>query len=70
MLYHAFGREGAETIMLLHGGGLSWWNYRDEARLLADEYRVILPYCRRHYHLEPDILIAGLQILYEKNRTK
>ncbi len=31
---------------------------------------LILPYCRRHYHLEPDILIAGLQILYEKNRTK
>ena len=31
---------------------------------------LILPYCKRHYHLEPDILIAGLQILYEKNRTK
>ena len=31
---------------------------------------LILPYCKRHYHLEPDILISGLQILYEKNRTK
>ena len=31
---------------------------------------LILPYCKRHYHLEPDILIAGLQILYDKNRTK
>ena len=48
MLYHAFGREGAETIMLLHGGGLAWWNYRDEARLLADEYRVILPVLDGH----------------------
>ena len=28
---------------------------------------LVLPYCRRKYHLEPDILIMGLQILYEKN---
>lgn len=28
---------------------------------------LVVPYCRRRYHLEPDILIAGLQILYEKN---
>ena len=30
---------------------------------------LIVPYCRHKYHLEPDILIAGLQILYEKNRN-
>lgn len=29
---------------------------------------LVVPYCRRKYHVEPDILIAGLQILYEKNR--
>lgn len=29
---------------------------------------LVVPYCRRRYHVEPDILIAGLQILYEKNR--
>ncbi len=23
-------------IMLLHGGGLSWWNYKAEAELLKD----------------------------------
>ena len=22
--------------MMLHGGGLSWWNYRKEAELLCD----------------------------------
>lgn len=27
----------------------------------------VAPYCRRKFHMEPDILIAGLQILYEKN---
>ncbi len=29
---------------------------------------LVVPHCRRRFHLEPDILIAGLQILYEKNR--
>ena len=29
---------------------------------------LIVPYCKHTFHLEPDILIAGLQILYEKNR--
>lgn len=48
MEYKAFGDERAEKIMLLHGGGLSWWNYRDEAALLADEYRVILPVLDGH----------------------
>lgn len=37
MEYKAFGDERAEKIMLLHGGGLSWWNYRDEAALLGRE---------------------------------
>lgn len=48
MTYQAYGPESAEKIMLLHGGGLSWWNYRDEAALLADEYRVILPVLDGH----------------------
>ena len=29
---------------------------------------LIAPYCRHTFHLEPDILIAGLQILYRKNK--
>ena len=34
--------------MLLHGGGLSWWNYREAAELLQDEYHVILPILDGH----------------------
>ena len=30
---------------------------------------LVVPYCRRSYHVEPDILIAGLQILYDKNKA-
>ncbi len=29
---------------------------------------LITPYCRHEFHLEPDLLIEGLRILYEKNK--
>lgn len=29
---------------------------------------LVAPYCEHEFHFEPDILIAGLKILYEKNR--
>ncbi len=34
--------------MLLHGGGLSWWNYKTEAELLSVRYHVILPVLDGH----------------------
>lgn len=29
---------------------------------------LVAPYCKRSFYLEPDILIRGLELLYEKNR--
>ena len=43
-----FGVQHPETVMLLHGGGLSWWNYREVARLLERNYHVILPILDGH----------------------
>ena len=37
-----FGKQNKDTILLLHGGGLSWWNYRKVAELLAERYHVVL----------------------------
>ena len=34
--------------MFLHGGGLSWWNYRDEAKILQEHYHVVLPILDGH----------------------
>lgn len=34
--------------MLLHGGGLSWWNYREVAEGLQDHFHVILPILDGH----------------------
>ena len=43
-----FGQQNPHVIMLLHGGGLSWWNYREAARILAEDYHVILPVLDGH----------------------
>lgn len=43
-----FGKQNRDVIMLLHGGGLSWWNYREAAKNLADRYRVVLPVLDGH----------------------
>ena len=48
MNYKEFGRDNTRTIMLLHGGGLSWWNYREEAEALKNEYHVIIPILDGH----------------------
>ena len=34
--------------MLLHGGGLNWWNFREEAELLQSDYHVLLPILDGH----------------------
>lgn len=40
---------GTRTAVLLHGGGLSWWNHRAVADLLAaNGYRVVLPVLDGH----------------------
>ena len=29
MQYKEYGKQNRDVIILLHGGGLSWWNYRE-----------------------------------------
>jgi len=48
MNFQEFENEHADTILLLHGGGLSWWNYQDEAEELQKDYRVVLPILDGH----------------------
>lgn len=42
------GADRGETMLFLHGGGLSWWNYREAAALLESEYHVVLPVLDGH----------------------
>ena len=48
MKFREYGAGNADSIVLLHGGGLSWWNYRRAAELLQDEYHVVLPVLDGH----------------------
>ena len=48
MNYKEYGADKQNTIILLHGGGLSWWNYREEAEMLQNDYHVILPLLDGH----------------------
>ena len=38
-----YGKQDQDTVILLHGGGLSWWNYREAATRLAEQSHVVLP---------------------------
>lgn len=42
------GGKGEGTILLLHGGGLNWWNFRAVAELLQKNYHVVLPILDGH----------------------
>jgi len=48
MKFQECGTNQKDTILLLHGGGLSWWNYREVAELLKEEYHVVLPILDGH----------------------
>ena len=42
MNYVEYGKENSDVIILLHGGGLSWWNYKEVAERLQTDYHVVL----------------------------
>ena len=56
MIVIEYGNQNADVIMLLHGGGLSWWNYRAEAEVLSEQYHVILPVLDGHSDSENDFV--------------
>jgi len=48
MKYIEYGKENRDVILLLHGGGLSWWNFQEIALRLQSAYRVVLPVLDGH----------------------
>ncbi len=43
-----YGKENEKVILLLHGGGLSWWNYKEVAECLKNDYHVVIPILDGH----------------------
>ena len=48
MKFKEYGDSNNDTIILLHGGGLSWWNYREEAEKLQESHHIIIPILDGH----------------------
>ena len=48
MIVKEYGKSNEDIIMLLHGGGLSWWNYEEVSEILKSNYHVILPILDGH----------------------
>lgn len=43
-----FGTANKDVIILFHGGGLCWWNYREVAERLQERFHVVLPVLDGH----------------------
>lgn len=54
MNYKEYGKLNNDVIILLHGGGLSWWNYRKEAEMLQNDFHVIIPVLDGHAESDRD----------------
>ena len=48
MNYKEYGKLNNDVVILLHGGGLSWWNYKEVAERLQTDYHVVLPILDGH----------------------
>lgn len=54
MHFKEYGTENHDIIILLHGGGLSWWNYIDEIELLKNDFHLIIPILDGHSGSDKD----------------
>ena len=43
-----YGKGNKDVIIFLHGGGLSWWNYKKVAELLSDRFHIVIPILNGH----------------------
>ena len=54
MQYKEYGSQNNKVVILLHGGGLSWWNYRDAAIQLQNDYHIVIPILDGHAECDKD----------------
>jgi len=48
MIFKEFGKIKNPTIILLHGGGLSWWMWKRQIEVLSENYFVVTPILDGH----------------------
>lgn len=48
MIFKEFGNSKNPTIILIHGGGLSWWMWKPQIEVLSKDYHVVTPILDGH----------------------
>lgn len=48
MIFKEFGNKNKPVLMMIHGEGLSWWNYKKEIKLLKINFHIITPIIDGH----------------------
>lgn len=65
MKFMELGEPENPVVILLHGGGLSWWSVEEPARLLQGRYRVVMPIIDGHGE-EGETEFSGVEDSAEK----
>jgi pimeloyl-ACP methyl ester carboxylesterase len=65
MIFKEFGNSGCPVIILLHGGGLSWWSWKRQIELLQKDHFVVTPVIDGHGE-DRDTLFTGISSSAEK----
>jgi len=48
MLFKEFGNKDKQVIILIHGGGLSWWSWKPQIEALKKDFYIITPIIDGH----------------------
>ncbi|MCY6958981.1 alpha/beta fold hydrolase [Clostridium brassicae] len=48
MIFKEFGNKNMPVIVLIHGGGLSWWSWKSQIEALQNDYCVVTPIIDGH----------------------
>lgn len=48
LIFKEFGNKKLPVIVLLHGGGLSWWSWKNQIEILQNNYCVVTPIIDGH----------------------
>jgi len=58
MVFKEFGSTHHQSIIMLHGGGLSWWSLEHAANAFSVQYRVITPVIDGHGENSEDTFVS------------
>ncbi len=65
MIIKEFGNKANKTVILLHGGGVSWWSLKSIIGILESDYHIIAPIIDGHGE-DGDTLFTSIEDMSDK----